>query len=84
MKQIEVMLQFFLGVTDKSEVYCDDIRLIALRNLTSLGGFWFDLITSIPWSYFDLDALWVRRPLTCSTLLFQSIFANFVVWIGNL
>jgi hypothetical protein len=55
-KQFEVMLEFFMGATDKSENYCDDIQLIAVKNLTSLGGFWFDLFTSIPWSYFDLDS----------------------------
>ncbi len=53
------MLQFLTGVIDKSEAYCDDINHIAVMNLTSLGGFWFDLCTSIPWSYFDFDAFMV-------------------------
>jgi hypothetical protein len=55
-QQVEVASQFLVGITDKSERYCDDIKQIAAEKITSISGFWFDLCTSIPWSFFDFDA----------------------------
>ena len=52
--QAECAVQFFVGVWDEGGGYTDDVRVIALRNAASLTGFWFDCMTSIPWSYIDL------------------------------
>ena len=52
--QCEVLLQFFTGSLDASDRYCDDIRVIAFKYSTSLTGFWFDFVTSLPWSFNDL------------------------------
>jgi hypothetical protein len=41
---------------DISEKYCDDFRVISAKYLSSFGGFWFDVVTSIPWSFNDLYA----------------------------
>jgi hypothetical protein len=52
--QVEIVLQFFTGSVDLSEKYCDNIRVISAVYLSSLSGFWFDCVTSIPWSFNDL------------------------------
>ncbi len=38
----------------------DDWRHIAAAYLFSVFGFWFDSVTSIPWSYMDLHLYMVR------------------------
>jgi hypothetical protein len=53
---VEIVLQFFTGSMDLSETYCDDFKVIAAKYVSSLGGFWFDVVTSIPWSFNDLYA----------------------------
>ncbi len=60
--QFEVVSQFFVGMFDSSETYIDNIYVVAFVNLTSVTGFWFDCVTSIPWSYFDLSAYRVCSP----------------------
>lgn len=63
LQQVEIGLQFVTGSMDLSEVYCDDFKVVAMQYLSSLGGFWFDFITSLPWSFNDLYAYQV---CTCS------------------
>ncbi len=58
--QIEVVLHFFIGFYDSADKYIDDIRTIVLKSLMALGGFWFDCITSLPWSFMDLYAYQVH------------------------
>ena len=53
--QIEALSRFGVGSYLANQEYEDDFRVIALGNLTSLSGFWFDCITSIPWSWLDLQ-----------------------------
>ena len=53
-EQLDIILQFFTGIHNEDLSYCDDMRKIALYNLSSLTGFWFDCVTSIPFSYMDL------------------------------
>ena len=48
--------KFFIGYFEKNEQYVDDISIVAYTVLTSPSGFWFDLFTSVPWSYFDVMA----------------------------
>ncbi len=48
--KVEIVLQFITGSVDLSEKYCDDIRVISAVYLSSFSGFWFDCVTSIPWS----------------------------------
>ena len=57
MRQFDIILQFFTGVHNEDMSYCDDVRKIALYNLASITGFWFDCVTSIPFSYIDLNSL---------------------------
>jgi hypothetical protein len=40
--------------------YDDDLISVAKKNVCSASGFWFDCITSIPWSYMDLNFYMVR------------------------
>ncbi len=60
--QMEVVVPFFMGKLDVSDTYCDDIRVIARKYLASLTGFWFDFLTSLPWSVNDLYTLQVSFP----------------------
>jgi hypothetical protein len=52
---VEAFTQFFIGAFDTDMTYIDDLRRIVRRNLLSLSGFWFDCVTSIPWSYVDVS-----------------------------
>ena len=45
---------------DEHEGYIDSFSIIARRNIASLTGFWFDCVTSIPWSCIDLHLYLVR------------------------
>jgi hypothetical protein len=60
--QAEVLLQFFVGYHTEDNRYCDDILALARRNLSSLTGFWFDCVTSIPFSFIDLSMYMVPSP----------------------
>jgi len=51
---VEAFTQFFLGYYEEDMTYQDDLIVLLKRNLSSLTGFWFDCVTSIPWSYIDL------------------------------
>ena len=59
--QIEIVFPFLTGTLDASHTYCDDFQAIAKKYLTSLSGFWFDFLTSLPWSFNDLYSYQVRR-----------------------
>ncbi len=52
--QLEVLVQFFVGVHGGEQEYIDDWSHVATAYLTSIFGFWFDSVTSIPWSFIDL------------------------------
>ena len=54
------MTQFVLGVYDNGG-YIDSFSVIAWRSVTSVTGFWFDCVTSIPWSCIDLHLYLVRH-----------------------
>ena len=54
--QFEIFLQFVTGSMDLSETYCDDFKVISAKYLSSFSGFWFDTLTSVPWSFNDLYA----------------------------
>jgi hypothetical protein len=54
LRQLEVICQFAIGTFDSTETYCDEIRVIVTNYITSISGFWFDCVTSVPWSYMDL------------------------------
>ncbi len=56
LNQIEIALQFFTGSLDISETYCDDISIVAAKYMSSMSGFGFDFLTSLPWSFNDLYA----------------------------
>ena len=69
--QMEIVFNFFTGSLDMSETYCDDIRLIAPKYIAAPGGFWFDVATSLPWSFNDLIAYQV---------IVWDVFASFAVF----
>lgn len=48
--------------------YCDDLRKIALYNLFWLSGFWFDCVTSIPFSFIDLNSHEVGKVIDGQTI----------------
>ncbi len=50
-----------MGYYEKNENYVDNILTVAITVVTNPAGFWFDLFTSIPWSYFDMLAYRVRE-----------------------
>jgi len=51
---VEVFLQFFIGIFREDGSYEDSARAIILHNLSSPFRFWFDALTSIPFSFLDL------------------------------
>ena len=53
--QFEILVQFFVGKYHKDLEYIDNIFWILKTNLTTPSGFWFDCITSIPWSCIDFN-----------------------------
>jgi hypothetical protein len=59
--------QFFIGSFEDSPSLLNDFLLVLLRNFTSISGFWFDCITSIPWSFIDFRAYTVRERTQSST-----------------
>ena len=71
--QFEVFVQFFIGVYDSSEKYCDNPFLIASRYLTSPRCFSFDFVTSLPWSYIDLNSYQVYSG-------FLTVFFKYVIY----
>ena len=71
---MEVVVPFFMGKLDVSDTYCDDIREIARNYVTSLTGFWFDFLTSLPWSFNDLYTLQV--PIPTHDLCYKKNFSN--------
>ena len=52
--QFQVFIQFFMGSFDCMSLI-GDLRMALERNLVS-AGFWFDVVTSVPWSYLDYEA----------------------------
>ncbi len=60
--QVEAFSQFFIGSFNTDMSYVDDFYCIVKRNLQSVSGFWFDLVTSIPWAYVDLGFFLVICP----------------------
>jgi hypothetical protein len=59
--QIDVALQFFVGVFTEDLQYVDDWRAVFFKTFTSVSGFWFDSFTSIPWAFLDLQLYMVRK-----------------------
>ena len=68
--QVECVTQFVLGVYDNGG-YIDSFSVIAWRSVTSVTGFWFDCVTSIPWSCIDLHLYLVRHYVALCTLCAQ-------------
>ena len=65
--QVEAFTQFFLGYYNHDMTYQDDLLVSVRRNLSSVTGFWFDAVTSIPWSYMDMHFYLVRAPMVSRT-----------------
>jgi hypothetical protein len=57
---VEAFSQFFLGYYNEEKKYRDSFVMSVRRNLSSVSGFWFDSVTSIPWSYMDMHFYLVR------------------------
>ncbi len=79
MLQFEVFVQFFIGFYDNSEKYCDNPFLVASRYLTSPRGFGFDFITSLPWSYIDLNSYQVDSGFPIMRIYAFAIFHEHVL-----
>ncbi len=73
--QVEAFTQFFLGYYEEDMTYQDDFVVSLKRNLSSISGFWFDCVTSIPWSYMDLH-FYLVLSCTLSCLLQHSCSFN--------
>ena len=78
--QVDIILQFFTGVHHEDLSYCDEWKSIALRNLRSVTGFWFDVVTSIPFSYLDIYfhqviTIGVSIQRACSSLMMCTYLA---------
>jgi hypothetical protein len=68
--QLEAFSQFFIGHYKIDMTYEDNLVVCITRNLSSFSGFWFDCVTSIPWSYMDMHFYLVLiRPLFISVIL---------------
>jgi hypothetical protein len=59
--QLEVVYQFFVGTFDETGTYVDEFHVVASSYILSYSGFWFDALTSVPWSYLDLYSYRVSR-----------------------
>ena len=51
-----MVLNLFTGILSGVEAYVDDPPTVLYRKLTSASDFWFDFVTSLPWSYLDYHA----------------------------
>jgi hypothetical protein len=60
--QLEVLVRFGVGISINGR-YCDTFRTIAWVYLSTLRGFWFDALTSIPLSWVDYEVYKVRPGL---------------------
>ena len=58
--QFEALSRFAVGTYGHGQVYEDDVGRVVMNNLSSLTGFWFDCVTSIPWSWLDFATYKVR------------------------
>jgi hypothetical protein len=58
--QFEVVCQFFIAYYDENGTYVDNMSTVARQYVGQINAFWFDLGTSLPWSYLDLYADAVR------------------------
>ncbi len=67
--QIEVFVFFVTGKFDKNEIYHDNILYIVWERLRSPGEFWFDAVTSIPWSFLDFLSYLVTHSQVCLVYL---------------
>ncbi len=76
--QIEVAFQFVIGTFDSTGTYCDEFRAVVARYLTKVRGFWFDCVTSVPWSYMDLVIYVVQ---THPNLYFSSAAPKTITWL---
>ena len=79
--QVEVFIQFFVGMYDNKQEYIDDWRLVASAYLMSPFGFWFDCVTSVPWSFMDLRFLLVHKRLFYLDLLYNNNSIRFYLWL---
>ena len=50
---------------------------MAVENLTSLSGFWFDCVTSIPWSWLDFETYTVHSVVVVKVV---TVVVVVVVW----
>ena len=58
--QYEVFCQFFIAYMDANGTYVDDWQKVARRYTLTPSFFFFDIMTSLPWSYLDFWAYQVR------------------------
>jgi hypothetical protein len=82
MVQMEVVVPFFMGTLDVSDTYCDDYRKIAIKYLTSPSGFWFDFLTSLPWSFNDLYTIQVSQSLHITSQRLHCLLALLKTLMG--
>ena len=54
--QFEVFSQFFIAYYDNRGIYVDELISVVTNYTGSVTRFWFDIGTSIPWSYLDFLA----------------------------
>ena len=53
LRQLEIVISFFVGYHDEDGIYIDNLGKVAKTYLGSFWLFWFDAITSIPFSLID-------------------------------
>jgi hypothetical protein len=51
--QLEIVISFFVGFYDEDGIYVDNLGKVVRTYLGSFWLFWFDAITSIPFSLID-------------------------------
>ena len=81
--QLEVVYQFFVGAFDETGTYVDDINTIAKKYVFAYNGFWFDVITSGPWSFLDLYSYQVSAVPKPSIELFWMAMVVAVAVVGE-
>jgi len=59
---LDAFLPFLVGYYTSEHEYIDEWRVVAAHVSMSFSSFWFDCVTSIPWSWIDLQVF-----LTCAS-----------------
>ncbi len=81
MLQVEIGLNFLVGFWNDDGEYIDSPAAVAQHYAGSIFRFWFDITTSVPFSFIDYQVAMVSpRPPTPTSPLATSISVDAPQW----